>query len=88
MLTVPQIEFVKDKSTKEPFDPSLAVAMTVHEKGMSEPYNISLYPGSGTVDGRRGDHVIISPAYNVTEAEINIIVDLAAKVIEDVFAAM
>ena len=61
--------------------------MAVHEKGMQEPYNISLYPGSGTVDGTRGDHIIISPAYNVTEAEITTIVDLAAKVIEDVFKA-
>lgn len=28
-----KIEFVKDKATKEPFEPQQAVAMRVHEKG-------------------------------------------------------
>jgi adenosylmethionine-8-amino-7-oxononanoate aminotransferase len=55
---------------------------------MQEPYSISVYPGNGTVDGRKGDHVILSPPYNVTEEEIDNIVDLAAKVIEDFFANM
>ncbi|KAF2466378.1 PLP-dependent transferase [Lindgomyces ingoldianus] len=80
------IEFVRDKETKEPFDPSLGIAMRVHQKGIDPPYNISIYPGSGTVDGKSGDHVLISPAYNVTEADIRLIVDTTARVIEDFFA--
>jgi adenosylmethionine-8-amino-7-oxononanoate aminotransferase len=55
---------------------------------MQEPYNISLYPGNGTVDGRKGDHVLLSPAYNVTREDIEKIVDDAAQVIEDFFAEM
>lgn len=52
---------------------------------MQEPYNISLYPGSGSVDGRRGDHVLLAPAYNVTEDEIHHIVDTTAAVIFQFF---
>jgi adenosylmethionine-8-amino-7-oxononanoate aminotransferase len=52
---------------------------------MEEPYSISLYPGTGTVDGRSGDHVIISPAYTVTSEEVEMIVDRAVAVIEDFF---
>jgi hypothetical protein len=52
---------------------------------MQEPYNISLYPGSGTVDGRRGDHILLAPAYNVTEDEIRYIVDTTAAVIFQFF---
>ena len=52
---------------------------------MQEPYSISLYPGSGTVDGRRGDHVLLAPAYNVTEEEIRYIVDTTATVIFQFF---
>ena len=52
---------------------------------MQEPYNISLYPGSGTVDGLRGDHVILAPAYNVTELEIRTIVDTTAAVVFQFF---
>lgn len=56
--------------------------------GMQEPYNITMYPGTGTVDGVKGDHVIISPAYTVTEAEVDLIVELASKAIEDVFSSI
>lgn len=101
-----QIEFVKNKSTKEPFDPIEGVAMSIHEKGrlamipletwkffnaltsptgMQRPYNISLYPGTGSVDGEHGDHILVSPAFNVTKEEIERIVDLTARVIEDFF---
>ena len=34
-LTMIQIEFVKDKSTKETFDPKLGVGLGVHKKGQS-----------------------------------------------------
>lgn len=52
---------------------------------MQEPFNISLYPGSGTVDGRHGDHILLAPAYNVTEDEIRYIVYTTARVIKQFF---
>ena len=52
---------------------------------MEEPYSISLYPGTGTADGKSGDHVLISPAYTVTSEEVEMIVDRAVAVIEDFF---
>jgi adenosylmethionine-8-amino-7-oxononanoate aminotransferase len=82
------IEFVRDRETKEPFDPSLGVAMAVHQKGMESKYSISLYPGTGTVDGRRGDHILIAPAYNVTRDVIEKIVDLTARIVEEVFESI
>jgi hypothetical protein len=56
--------------------------------GMEDPYNISIYPGTGTVDGRSGDHVLISPAYTVTAEEVVEMVELTATVIADFFAQM
>jgi adenosylmethionine-8-amino-7-oxononanoate aminotransferase len=53
---------------------------------MEEKYSISIYPGTGTVDGKSGDHVILSPAYTVTKEEVELIVDRAASVIEEFFA--
>ncbi|KAK5715746.1 hypothetical protein LTR17_016656 [Elasticomyces elasticus] len=79
------IEFVKDKSTKQPFEPGEAVAMGIHELGMQEPWNISLYPGTGSVDGRCGDHILVAPAYTVTAQEIKYLVDTTARVIEKFF---
>lgn len=54
--------------------------------GMTPEYGISLYPGTGTADGRRGDHILLAPAYNVTEADTELIVELAARVVVDFFA--
>ena len=52
---------------------------------MRSPYNISLYPGSGTADGIKGDHILIAPAYNVTSADVHMIVDTTAAVIRAFF---
>ncbi|KAK4505597.1 hypothetical protein PRZ48_003560 [Zasmidium cellare] len=79
------VEFVMNKRTKEPFDPAMGVAMGVHELGMQSPFNISLYPGTGTADGRKGDHVIIAPAYNITADDVRHIVDTTAAVIRQYF---
>ena len=38
------------------------------------------------MDGKRGDHVLVAPAFNVTKEEIERIVNLTGRVIEDVFA--
>jgi adenosylmethionine-8-amino-7-oxononanoate aminotransferase len=79
------IEFVQDKVTKKPFDLSEGVAMGIHNLGMTDPHNISLYPGTGTVDGKLGDHVLIAPAYNIEEQELSDLVRRVATVIEAYF---
>lgn len=53
--------------------------------GMQEPYSISIYPGSGTVDGKSGDHVLLAPAYNIIESELSLIVDKTVQVINAYF---
>ncbi|KAL7271895.1 hypothetical protein RUND412_005319 [Rhizina undulata] len=80
------IEFVADKVSKEPFELSLNVAMRVHSKGMEE--GISLYPGTGTADGIRGDHVLLAPMYTVTQQECDFMVEKVVLVITAVFAAL
>ena len=79
------IEFVQDKKTKEPFDPSLRTALAIHELGIQEPYSMSIYPGNGTMDGIRGDHVLLAPAYVCTEEEIDLICQKTVQVIIDYF---
>jgi hypothetical protein len=63
----------------------LKVALGVHDLGMEEPYNISLYPGNGTVDGKRGDHILVAPPYNSTSEEIDLIGTRTADVVEKFF---
>jgi len=79
------LEFVKDKTTKEPFDPKLAVAQRVYNTSVSTPFNMTMYPGTGSADGLKGDHVILAPAYNVTKEDIEYIAQVASDVVHQVF---
>jgi hypothetical protein len=36
-------------------------------------HEIYLYPGSGSLGDRHGDHVIIAPQYNCTEADVEVL---------------
>ena len=80
------IKFVQDTVTKQAFGPEMGIAKRVHETGLQEPFNISLYPSTGSVDGVSGDHVLLAPAYNVTVDEIDYIVRQTAKVVQKVFS--
>lgn len=77
---------MRDKTSKEPFEPKLGIAMAVHNEGIAQ--GIMMYPGTGSADGRRGDHIMISPPYNVTEDTLEVIVSSARKVIENVFEGL
>ncbi|KAH9897265.1 exocyst complex protein exo70 [Xylariomycetidae sp. FL2044] len=81
------IELVADKPTKAPFPASDGVAMAIAELGLEEPYTIAVYPGSGTADGVNGDHIIVSPPYNVTEKDIERIATTVQALIQDFFAS-
>lgn len=56
--------------------------------GLKDGYNVYVYPGSGTVDGSRGDHIIIAPAFNITDADIDTIVESLGKLIFDFFETL
>lgn len=75
------VEFVRDKVTKLPFDPTLQVAQQVADLALMSSWNMTVYPGAGCVDGVRGDHIILAPPYTVTRDHIeNIVVTVADAV--------
>ena len=45
--------------------------MAIHSEGIAQ--GIMMYPSTGSADSRRGDHIIISPPYNVNEEDLNLI---------------
>ena len=86
MPTCSKLEFVQERSSKKPFDPVLSVAMVVHNEGITQFPGIMMYPGTGSADGLRGDHIILAPPYNVTTEEIEMIVAAAQKAVNSAFA--
>lgn len=57
-------------------------------QGLTKDYAISVYPGTGTADGIRGDHILLAPAYNVTAELIEETVDRTGRLIEDYFSEL
>ncbi|KAI1184907.1 putative aminotransferase [Nemania serpens] len=68
------MEFVKDKAAKEPFEPALRFTWKMVDEAFRR--GLSIYPGAGTADGARGDHVIIAPPYNMTDEEFEVMMKL------------
>ncbi|KAI1176791.1 exocyst complex protein exo70 [Nemania sp. FL0916] len=81
------IEFVMDKATKKPFPNSCGVAFQIAELGLTKPYCIAVYPSSGTADGVNGDHIIISPPYNISANDVDRIAATVEKLVTNYFAS-
>lgn len=78
------VEFVADRRTKQPFDPELQVFARIRSQTLAN--GLICYPEGGNVDGRRGDHAIIAPPYNASDAELAEIVERFAQSCRQVFA--
>lgn len=77
------IEFVRDRATKEPF-PTIDL---VSEKAKDAALRCGLlvYPGAGTADGERGDHVLLAPAFNMRDEDIDEVVGRLERAVASVF---
>jgi adenosylmethionine-8-amino-7-oxononanoate aminotransferase len=82
------VEFVQNKETKMPFPKALNVARRISEMAVREPFNMTFYPGQGTVDGFEGDHIIIALAYNITRQNVDYVVETLVEVVDIVFALL
>jgi adenosylmethionine-8-amino-7-oxononanoate aminotransferase len=67
------IELVEDRATKRPFAPALKLHGKVKAEAMKR--GLLVYPMGGTIDGERGDHVLLAPPFIATRAELDAIVE-------------
>ncbi|MCK5669900.1 aminotransferase class III-fold pyridoxal phosphate-dependent enzyme, partial [Candidatus Bathyarchaeota archaeon] len=76
------IEFVKDKETKEPFSPETKFNTRVVDRCFDN--GLLLYPGPGTIDGVRGDHLIVAPPLVASKDEVDEILEILDKSLTEV----
>jgi adenosylmethionine-8-amino-7-oxononanoate aminotransferase len=62
------IEMVQSKSTKTPFDPDQRLHQKIKRAGMEA--GLMCYPMGGTIDGKRGDHVLLAPPFIAEEEDL------------------
>jgi adenosylmethionine-8-amino-7-oxononanoate aminotransferase len=67
------LEFVADRATKAPFDPALRLHARVKREAMAR--GLMVYPMGGTIDGVRGDHVLLAPPFIVNEGHVGTIIE-------------
>ena len=66
------LEIVNDRILKQPFDPALNVNVKI--KNLALENGMICYPMGGTVDGEKGDHILLAPPFIVTKEDIDSIV--------------
>ena len=76
------IELVKDKKTKECFDPSVKYAAQMNAEALNQ--NMIIESSSGCNRGQSGDALVISPAFIITKEEVDKMVERLDKVLTTV----
>ncbi|MER9303988.1 aspartate aminotransferase family protein [Mesorhizobium sp. M0293] len=79
------VELVIDRATKEPFDPKLKLHARIKKEAMAR--GLMVYPMGGTLDGVRGDHVLIAPPFIITEPDIDRIVERLGDAVDAALAS-
>lgn len=76
------IELVADRDSKQPLDP----AQKTHAKIKAAAFEAGLicYPMGGTIDGQRGDHILLAPPFIITDDQIDELVTKLSGAIRQV----
>jgi hypothetical protein len=80
------VEFVADRETKAVFDPELKVHARLKKTAFEN--GLICYPMGGTIDGVRGDHVLLAPPFMISDDEIGELVDKLGRSVDAVLASV
>ncbi|MBR0878238.1 adenosylmethionine-8-amino-7-oxononanoate aminotransferase [Bradyrhizobium japonicum] len=80
------IELVADRAGRTSFDPAFKLNQKIKAEAFAN--GLGCYPGGGTVDGVRGDHVLLAPPYIASAAEIDLIVDKLGTAVDNVLRSV
>src|SRR4051812_14426165 len=68
------LELVRDRGTKQPFDPALRLHARIKQAALRA--GLLCYPMGGTADGVAGDHVLLAPPFIIEPLQVE---ELAAR---------
>ena len=74
------LELVADRTSKKPFDAKLKLHARVKREAMAR--GLMVYPMGGTVDGERGDHVLLAPPFIIDAPLVDTIVERLGEAID------
>ena len=71
------IEIVANRNTREPFSPARKIHARIKQEAMTR--GLMCYPMGGTIDGARGDHVLLAPPFIIDAPQIDQVVELLVQ---------
>ncbi|CAH2405832.1 putative Uncharacterized aminotransferase YodT [Mesorhizobium escarrei] len=74
------VELVEDRSTKAPFEPKRKLNAKIKREAMAR--GLLVYPAGGTIDGVRGDHVLLAPPFIIDAAAVDAVVERLGDAID------
>jgi adenosylmethionine-8-amino-7-oxononanoate aminotransferase len=79
------VEFVKNKTTREPFPREQNIAEKIRQACLEE--SVLTYPTQGCVDGLRGDHILLAPPFTISSEECALIARALQAALARLFSA-
>jgi hypothetical protein len=79
------IELVADRASKAPFDPARGLHRKIKAAAMQD--GLMCYPMGGTLDGVRGDHILLAPPFIISDDQLAEVADRLAGAIDAGLAA-
>lgn len=76
------LEFVANRKTKEPFPKELRLHRVIADTAWDA--GLLLYPGAAFLPGGRGDHVMVAPPLNISDADMDVLFSKLEKVFKAV----
>ncbi|MBP0579818.1 aspartate aminotransferase family protein [Labrys sp. LIt4] len=80
------IEFVADRSSKQPFDPALKLHAAVKREAMAR--GLMAYPMGGTIDGVQGDHILLAPPFIIERGQADAVVERLGDAVDAAIAGL
>jgi adenosylmethionine-8-amino-7-oxononanoate aminotransferase len=80
------LEIVADRGTREPFDPQRKLHARIKREAMAR--GLMVYPMGGTIDGAKGDHVLVAPPFIVNREQVDVIVERLGDAIDAAVASV
>jgi adenosylmethionine-8-amino-7-oxononanoate aminotransferase len=80
------VELVSDCDSKQPFDAAIKLHARIKREAMAR--GLMVYPMGGTIDGARGDHVLIAPPFIINREQVDTIVERFGDAVDAAIATV
>lgn len=78
------MEFVVDRDSKQPFDPALGINKLFKKTAFNN--GLICYPMGGTIDGVKGDHVLLAPPFILDDGHIDELISKLDRTLSQVLS--